>query len=114
MPHILTTTFRASILLSFATLALGLAAGGLKVTVNAVSSSVSSIDDIVLTAVVSNPTGQDIRVIGTNNVLDNLPTKSFFVTKDDQKVTFTGAFVREPFKSPFFYLRLTTCVACVG
>ncbi|KAL0062451.1 hypothetical protein AAF712_010663 [Marasmius tenuissimus] len=84
--------FRASVLLSCATLALGLAAGDLKVAVNAVSSSVSSIDDIVLTAVVSNPTDKDIRVIRTNNVLDNLPTKSFSVTKDDQKVTFTGAF----------------------
>ncbi|KAJ8073639.1 hypothetical protein PM082_011917 [Marasmius tenuissimus] len=82
--------FRASVLLSFATLALGLAAGDLKVTVDAVASSVSSIDDIILTAVVSNPTDKDIRVAGTNNVLDKLPTKSFSVTKDDQKVKFTG------------------------
>ncbi|KAL0058606.1 hypothetical protein AAF712_014702 [Marasmius tenuissimus] len=82
--------FRASVLLSFATLALGLAAGDLKVTVSPVSSSVSSIEDIVLTAVVSNPKDSDIRVVRTNNVLDKLPTKSFSVTKDDQKVTFTG------------------------
>ncbi|KAJ8073646.1 hypothetical protein PM082_011924 [Marasmius tenuissimus] len=82
--------FRASVLLSFATLALGLAVGDLKVNVNPVSSFVSSIDDIILTAVVSNPTDKDIRVIKTNNVLDQLPTKSFSVTKDDQKVSFTG------------------------
>ena len=85
--------FRTVALLSFATLALGLAAGDLKVSVNAVSSSVSSIDDIVLTAVVSNPTDKDIKVIASDNILDDQPTGSFSVTKDGQQVVFSGAFV---------------------
>ncbi|KAF8067649.1 hypothetical protein FPV67DRAFT_1780706 [Lyophyllum atratum] len=82
--------FRATLLLSLATLALGLSSGDLKVTLNAVSSSVSSIDDIIISAVVSNPTNKDIRVIAKNNILDTSATKSFAVRKNDQDVLFTG------------------------
>ncbi|KAJ8089353.1 hypothetical protein PM082_014601 [Marasmius tenuissimus] len=84
---------RTAALLSFATLALGLTSGDLKVSVSAVSSTVGSIDDIVLTAVVSNPTDKDIKVIASDNILDDQPTGSFSVTKDNQQVSFTGAFV---------------------
>lgn len=73
--------FRASVLLSLATLALGLANGDLRVSVKAVSSSVRSVDDIVLTAVVTNPTAADVRVLKIANVLDTNPTDSFAVTK---------------------------------
>lgn len=86
----LCTMFRSALLLSLAALALGLSAGDLKVTVKAVSSSVKSVDDIVISAVVSNPTDKDIRVIAKNNILDSSPTKSFSVTKGGQDVLFSG------------------------
>ncbi|KAL0062453.1 hypothetical protein AAF712_010665 [Marasmius tenuissimus] len=84
--------FRTSVLLSLSALALGLARSDVKVSVNAVSSSVSSIDDIILTAVVSNPSDKDVRVLAFNNLLDDRPTRSFSVTKDGKKVTFTGIY----------------------
>ncbi|KAJ7121241.1 hypothetical protein C8R43DRAFT_74888 [Mycena crocata] len=82
--------FRAGVILSLSALALGLSAGDLKVSLKAVSTSVQSVDDIVLTAVVSNPTSEDIRVIAKNNVLDGSKTSSFAVSKDDSDVLFTG------------------------
>ncbi|KAF7315833.1 Neutral protease 2 [Mycena indigotica] len=82
--------FRASLLLSLATAVLGLSAGDLKVSVKAVSPSVKSVDDIVITAVVSNPTKKDIRVIAKNNILDGSATRSFAVSKADNSVLFTG------------------------
>ncbi|KAJ7071948.1 hypothetical protein C8F01DRAFT_1101947 [Mycena amicta] len=81
---------RASVLLSLCTLALGLSVGDLKVSIKAVSSSVKSVDDIIITAVVSNPTAEDIRVIAKNNVLDGSATRSFAVSKNDDSVLFTG------------------------
>lgn len=56
----------------------------------AVASSVASIDDIILTAVVSNPTAEDIKLVKFNSVLDKLPTKSFKVKKGDEEVKFHG------------------------
>ncbi|KAJ8073705.1 hypothetical protein PM082_011983 [Marasmius tenuissimus] len=85
--------FCVSILLSFTALALGLATGDVKVSVKAVSSSVSSIEDVVLTAIVFNPSNRDIRVLALNNILDDQPTRSFSVTKDGKEVTFTGIHV---------------------
>ncbi|KAK7042525.1 neutral protease 2 [Favolaschia claudopus] len=82
--------FRFGVLLSLTAVALGLSAGDLRVSLKPISKSVNSIDDIVLTAVVSNPTDHDIRVIGKNNVLDNSATSSFAVSKDDNSVLFTG------------------------
>ncbi|KAF5380104.1 hypothetical protein D9615_006124 [Tricholomella constricta] len=82
--------FRAALLLGLATVALGLSAGDLKVSVKAVKSSVESIDDIVISAVVSNPTNEDIRVIAKNNVLDPSATKSFAVSKGGKDVLFSG------------------------
>ncbi|KAJ6507153.1 hypothetical protein C8R47DRAFT_1036963 [Mycena vitilis] len=82
--------FRAAVVLSLTALALGLSSGDLQVSVKAVSKSVQSVDDIVLTAVVSNPTDADIRVIAKNNVLDSSATSSFAVNKDDNSVLFTG------------------------
>ncbi|KAG6855466.1 hypothetical protein H0H87_002419, partial [Tephrocybe sp. NHM501043] len=68
-----------------ATLALGLSAADLKVSLKAVHSTVKSVDDIVISAVVSNPTDKDIRVIAKNNVLDPSATKSFSVSGKDGK-----------------------------
>ncbi|KAF5384104.1 hypothetical protein D9615_003344 [Tricholomella constricta] len=82
--------FRATVLLSLAALALGLSSGDLTVSVNVVQASVNSVDDIVISAIVSNPTDSDIRVIAKNNILDNSPTKSFTVTKDGDDILFTG------------------------
>ncbi|KAK6977076.1 hypothetical protein R3P38DRAFT_557517 [Favolaschia claudopus] len=82
--------FRFGVLLSFTAVALALSSGDLRVSLKPVSSSVNSIDDIVLTAVVSNPTDQDIRVIAKNNVLDNSATSSFAVSKGEDGVLFTG------------------------
>ncbi|KAG5644344.1 hypothetical protein DXG03_008641 [Asterophora parasitica] len=89
--------FRAALLLSLATVALGLSSGDLKVTLNAVSSSVSSVDDIVISAVISNPTDKDIRVIAKNNILDTSATRSFTVKKDGKDVLFAGIRVRRLF-----------------
>lgn len=85
---------RTALYLSLTTLVFGLSPDALKVTVKAVSSSVNSIDDIVISAIVTNPTSADIRVIAKNNVLDNGPTSSFAVTKDGQDLLFTGIRVR--------------------
>ncbi|KAK7042526.1 neutral protease 2, partial [Favolaschia claudopus] len=82
--------FRFGVLLSLTAVALGLSAGDLRVSLKSISTAVDSIDDIVLTAVVSNPTDHDIRVIAKNNVLDNSATSSFAVSKDDNSVLFTG------------------------
>ncbi|KAJ7162052.1 Metalloprotease [Mycena filopes] len=82
--------FRAGVILSLTALALGLSSGDLHVSLKAISSSVNSVDDIVLTAVVTNPTSADIRVIAKNNVLDSSATSSFGVSKDDKSVLFTG------------------------
>lgn len=105
--------FRSAILLSLTTLALGLSTGDLTVTVNAVSAKVSSIEDIILTAVVSNPTDSDIRVIKLANVLDESSSESFKVSKDGKDVDFTGIYV-----SPFALLSLSSrnglLIVCAG
>ncbi|KAF7322005.1 Neutral protease 2 [Mycena kentingensis (nom. inval.)] len=82
--------FRAAALLSLCTFALALSPSDLKVSIKAVESTVASVEDIVITTIVSNPTTEDIRVIGKNNVLDGSATRSFAVTKDDGSVMFTG------------------------
>ncbi|KAJ6508105.1 hypothetical protein DFH09DRAFT_1436914 [Mycena vulgaris] len=82
--------FRVGALLSLSAIALALSAGDLMVSLKAIAPSVQSVDDIILTAVVSNPTATDIRVIAKNNVLDGSATSSFAVSKDDTAVLFTG------------------------
>lgn len=82
-----TTMFRTILLTSLATVALGL---DLTVKLNAVSSSVASIEDVIITAVVSNPTTEDIKVLKFASLLDDLPTKSFGVRKGSDDVVFTG------------------------
>lgn len=82
--------FRSAILLSFVALAFGLSTGDLKVSVKAVSTSVDSVDDIIISAVVTNPTDSDIRVISKNNILDPSATKSFAVSSDGDELLFSG------------------------
>ncbi|KAG6875590.1 hypothetical protein C0993_008422 [Termitomyces sp. T159_Od127] len=81
----------AIVLLSLTTLALGLSSSVLEVSVSAIASTVASVDDIVISAMISNPTDKDIRVIARNNILDTSPTRSFNVSNaNDEIVLFTG------------------------
>ncbi|KAF8650947.1 hypothetical protein AX16_005014 [Volvariella volvacea WC 439] len=64
---------------------------GITVELSAPSSSVASIDDLTLTATVTNTGSETVRVLKYGTILDeNLPTNSFEVTKDGQVVPFTG------------------------
>ncbi|KAF9522665.1 hypothetical protein CPB83DRAFT_800412 [Crepidotus variabilis] len=95
--------FSATLLLSFATLTLGLSTGDLKVSVSAVQPVVNSIDDIVISAVVTNPTSHDIKVFAKNNILDSAITPSFQVSKDGKDVIFTGLRATYNFDEPSLY-----------
>jgi len=87
--------FRSILLLSLTTLALGLSVDDLKVSVKALQTEVDSIDDIIISAIVTNPTDRDIRVFAKNNVLDgSTTTTSFTVSKDGKDLLFTGIQVR--------------------
>ncbi|KAG6895037.1 hypothetical protein C0993_010254 [Termitomyces sp. T159_Od127] len=79
------------VLLSITTLVLGFLPSALEVSVKVAASTVASVDDIVIGAVVYNPTDEDIRVIAKNNILDTSPTRSFTVrSENDGIVFFTG------------------------
>lgn len=89
--------FSVNTLLAFASLALAVARpltpGDLTVELSTrfSSNSVSSVDDILLTAVVSNPTTEDVKVVKLGSILDaDAPTKSFKVKKGDVDVPFIG------------------------
>uniref|UniRef100_A0A0W0FND5 Uncharacterized protein n=1 Tax=Moniliophthora roreri TaxID=221103 RepID=A0A0W0FND5_MONRR len=62
---------------------LSLAPGDLTVSLKAVSPSVPSVDNITITAIVSNPTASDLRVLAANNILDTSATKSFDIKAAD-------------------------------
>lgn len=91
--------FRSAILFSFVGMALGLSTGDLKVSVKAVSTSVDSVEDIIISAVVTNPTKSDIRVISKNNILDPSATKSFAVSHEGDELLFSGIRVSHLFFS---------------
>jgi deuterolysin len=74
--------FRTGFLLSLTTLALDLFLGDLHVSLKSISPSVKSVEDIISTAVVSNPTTKDIRVIAKNNALDGSAISSFAVSNN--------------------------------
>lgn len=65
-------------------------AQALTVTIAAPSTSVASINDLTLTAVVKNAGTEDLKILKYGTVLDQLPTRSFTVTKDGEKVAFQG------------------------
>ncbi|KAL1747525.1 hypothetical protein HDZ31DRAFT_31672 [Schizophyllum fasciatum] len=53
--------------------------------------SVNSVDDVKITAAVTNTGAEAVKVLKYGTVLDaELPTRSFRVTKDDADVAFTG------------------------
>ncbi|KAJ7354680.1 hypothetical protein DFH08DRAFT_985503 [Mycena albidolilacea] len=74
--------FCTGVLLSLTTLTLCLSLGDLHVSLKSISPSVKSVEDIILTAVVSNPTTGDIRVIAKNNVLDGSAISFFAVSNN--------------------------------
>lgn len=90
-------------------------AESLKVSVTGPSSSINSIDDLKLTATVTNTGDEAVKILKYGTVLDDkLPTRSFKVLKDGKEVKFTGVKVR------FFFvylvvnfLRLTSMVVVV-
>ncbi|KAG6814753.1 hypothetical protein H0H87_007610, partial [Tephrocybe sp. NHM501043] len=64
---------------------------GLTVKLSGSAASVSSLDDLVLTASVTNSGVESVKILKYGTVLDSeLPTKSFKVTKDGEAVSFTG------------------------
>ncbi|TRM67412.1 Deuterolysin metalloprotease family-domain-containing protein [Schizophyllum amplum] len=62
---------------------------GLTVDVTAPSSA-ASLDDLKLTATVTNTNSEDVKILKYGTVLDKLPTRSFTVTKGDAAIDFTG------------------------
>jgi deuterolysin len=81
--------------LTFAAVALAAPApGSLKVSLSA-NKTFKSNKDIIIKATVTNPTSEPIRFIKYGSVLDELPTRSFQVTKNGQVVNFEGARVSQ-------------------
>ena len=89
---------RASSLLSFGLVAIGAyakptirASSGLEVSLSTPANKVASASEIRVVATVKNVGNKDLKVIKFGTVLDNeLPTRSFIVTKDGKEVPFTG------------------------
>lgn len=77
--------------LFFAALAATLAlASPMTVTLSA-PENVSSLDDLKITATVVNTGSDEVRILKYNTILDSeIPTRSFYVKKDDSTVNFTG------------------------
>ncbi|KAG7089448.1 hypothetical protein E1B28_011133 [Marasmius oreades] len=82
------------LLTAFTKVTFALNQGDLAISLKAVESSVKTVEDIVITAIVTNPTKQDLRVLGVNNVLDASATQSFVIKSSEGKeVPFAGAHV---------------------
>ncbi|KIY62242.1 hypothetical protein CYLTODRAFT_383861 [Cylindrobasidium torrendii FP15055 ss-10] len=76
---------------TLANLAAAISEGDLSISLQ-VASTVASANDLIVTAIVFNPTSEDIRALAINNVLDNSPTQSFDIKAGDgSAVPFTGA-----------------------
>jgi deuterolysin len=98
--------FKSLIALALAAVAIAAPApGSLKVAVTS-NKSFKSNKDIVLTATVTNPTSEPIRVIKYGTVLDELPTRSFQVTKDGKVVDFEGARITPNLKDESSYITI--------
>ncbi|KAG6879640.1 hypothetical protein C0992_000275 [Termitomyces sp. T32_za158] len=64
---------------------------GLTVELQGPAATVNSVDDLILTATVTNGGAESVKLLRYGTILDTqLPTKSFKVTKDGQDVAFTG------------------------
>jgi deuterolysin len=88
-------SFKLLSALSFVAVALAAprAADSLIVSISPLANSFKS-SEVKLNATVSNPTGEDIKVIRIESILDDLPTYSFKATKDGKNVDFSGIHVR--------------------
>lgn len=83
---------------------------GITVELSGPSGSVSSIDDLKLTASVTNTGSEAVKILRFGTVLDEkLPTKSFTVTKDGAVVPFTG--VKVDLEPMCYYSSLTNSLA---
>ncbi|KAF9030873.1 zincin [Hymenopellis radicata] len=52
---------------------------------------VASIGDLTFTAAITNTNSEAVKILKYGTILDNLPTRSFTVSKDGADVAFTGA-----------------------
>ncbi|KAJ8094026.1 hypothetical protein PM082_009915 [Marasmius tenuissimus] len=88
-------------------LALALNQGDLTVSLQAVESSVKTVDDIIITAIVANPTDSDVRVLKVENVLDTSASESFAIKSSDGKeVPFTGVHATYDFSHESLYVTI--------
>lgn len=98
--------FSLSFLPVLTLVSLAVAQVDLKVTVKPLSPTVSSIEDIGFSVIVTNPTDKEVRVISKNNILDEAPTTSFAVSKDGEEVLFTGIRVTYNFEHESNYVTI--------
>lgn len=71
------------------------AVGGLEVSLSTPANKVASVSDLRVVANVKNVGDEDVRILRLGTVLDDeLPTRSFIVTKDGKEAPFTGIRVR--------------------
>ena len=78
-----------------------LRAGDLDVFLSTPTDKVTSVSDLRVVATVKNIGGEDLKILKFGTVLDNeLPTRSFIVSKDGKEAPFTGVMVRAHSPSP--------------
>ena len=65
-------------------------ASDIEISLSAGANKVASIQDIEITAAVTNNGAKEAKLFKYANILDNLPTSSFIITKDGEKVPFIG------------------------
>jgi len=86
--------FRSTLALSLASLCLTSPVkrfGSVTVDIVGPSGTISSIDDLKLTATVTNTGAETVKILKYGTILDEkLPTKSFVVTKNGKTVPFSG------------------------
>ena len=71
------------------------AVGGLEISLSTPTDKVTSVSDLRVVATVKNVGDEDLTILKSGTVLDNeLPTRSFIVSKDGKEIPFTGITVR--------------------
>lgn len=65
-------------------------ASDIEISLSTGANKVASIQDIEITAAVTNNGAKEAKLFKYANILDNLPTSSFIITKDGEKVPFIG------------------------
>ena len=67
------------------------AVGGLEISLSTPTDKVTSVSDLRVVATVKNVGDEDLKILKSGTVLDDeLPTRSFIVSKDGKEVPFTG------------------------